>query len=294
MPSEQQIFECCASLSKFSKEILLKVPLYPVWTECKARLIALYLFLFIQITKHGRYIDGFAGPQQDDKPDMWAAKLALEIRPQWLKRFCLFENNAEKVRMLWELRKQKLNENREIEIYAGDFNKRIHEFLKDNPVGEKEATFCLLDQRTFECKWSTVETLAKHKKAGYKIELFYFLAIGWLDRSISGLKNDSVLREWWGRDDSQIVLHKKPYDRALLFQRRFEEELGYKYVQPWPIYERRGGGRIMYFMIHCSDHPEAPKLMDRAYCNIIGRMGTPHRQLDMFHAQDYGTLSAGS
>ncbi len=46
----------------------------PIWTEHKATLIARYLRYFVFITHHGTYIDGFAGPQQDESPDMWAAK----------------------------------------------------------------------------------------------------------------------------------------------------------------------------------------------------------------------------
>src|SRR5260370_40973090 len=64
---------------------------YPIWTENKAKLIAKYIFLFELITKHGTYIDGFAGPQQPDRPEMWDAKLVLEIKPQWLRHFYLFE-----------------------------------------------------------------------------------------------------------------------------------------------------------------------------------------------------------
>ena len=56
---------------------------YPLWTEHKAKLIARYLYYFVMITKHGTYIDGFAGPQNDE-PDMWAAKLVIESQPRWL------------------------------------------------------------------------------------------------------------------------------------------------------------------------------------------------------------------
>src|SRR5207302_10049020 len=66
---------------------------YPIWTENKAKLIAKYIFLFELITKHGTYIDGFAGPQQPDLPEMWGAKLVLEIESQWLRHFYLFEKS---------------------------------------------------------------------------------------------------------------------------------------------------------------------------------------------------------
>jgi hypothetical protein len=42
---------------------------YPVWTRNKARLVQRYLRYFVFITRHGTYIDGFAGPQEPDKLD---------------------------------------------------------------------------------------------------------------------------------------------------------------------------------------------------------------------------------
>ena len=33
-----------------------------IWTENKASLIARYLYYFVLVTKHGTYVDGFAGP----------------------------------------------------------------------------------------------------------------------------------------------------------------------------------------------------------------------------------------
>jgi hypothetical protein len=52
---------------------------HPIWTKNKAALIARYLRYFVFITKHGAYIDGFAGPQEPDKPEMWAAKRAEDF-----------------------------------------------------------------------------------------------------------------------------------------------------------------------------------------------------------------------
>jgi hypothetical protein len=44
-------------------------------------MISIYLRLFVYITKHGAYIDGFAGPQEPTMPEMWTAKLVLESEP---------------------------------------------------------------------------------------------------------------------------------------------------------------------------------------------------------------------
>lgn len=43
---------------------------HPLWTKNKARLIERYLYYFVLITKHGAYIDGFAGPQQPDNTSL--------------------------------------------------------------------------------------------------------------------------------------------------------------------------------------------------------------------------------
>jgi three-Cys-motif partner protein len=118
----------------------------PLWTQNKARLIAHYLHLFVLITKHGTYIDGFAGPQQPDKPNAWAAHLALQIQPPWLKHFHFVDANEHQVQHLHRLRTAWPD--RDVQVYAGDFNTRIDDILNSGTIGEREATFCLLDQRT--------------------------------------------------------------------------------------------------------------------------------------------------
>ena len=82
--------------------------------------------------------------------------------------------------------------NRNIHIYHGDFNAKVDEILGGGTISEKEATFCLLDQRTFECQWKTIEKLAAYKKSGNKIEIFYFLANGWLERALAAQKEEGV------------------------------------------------------------------------------------------------------
>jgi hypothetical protein len=53
--------------------------------------------------------------------------------------------------------------------------------------------------------------------------------------------------------------------RAQLMASRFMDELGYLSAKAWPIRERLGQGRVMYHMIHATDHEAAPGLMERAY-----------------------------
>lgn len=247
----------------------------PIWTGCKAKLIERYLFYFVQITYHGTYIDAFAGPQEPEHPDMWSAKLVIESSPRWLKNFFLFELDPSQVKLLREMCnsqpppiKEKKEPKRKIEIYEGDFNQNVGKMLTENPIRDKEATFCLLDQRTFECDWASVTAIASHKKGGHKIELFYFFPEGWINRSIAALKigKEEKLQKWWGNANWPDLLEKQGAMRAQYVSNRFKSELNYKHVYPFPIYEKKDeGGRVMYYMIHASDHDEAPALMSRAY-----------------------------
>jgi three-Cys-motif partner protein len=261
----------------------------PIWTGCKAKLIERYLFYFVQITYSGTYIDAFAGPQAAKKHDMWAVKLVLESHPRWFRKFLLFELNPSQVKLIEQLRdnqpppnKLKKEPKRKIEIYAGDFNTSIVKVLTDNPIRDKEATFCLLDQRTFECNWASVELIAAHKKGGNKIELFYFFPEGWVNRSIAGLKHnkEEKLNKWWGNSNWSELLKMHGVIRAQHVCDRFKSELRYKHVYPFPIYEKKnGGGKVMYYMIHASDHDDASALMSRAYGKALDIKETA-QQLD--------------
>lgn len=242
---------------------------YPVWSENKSKLIQRYVRYFILITKHGTYLDGFAGPQTEEyNGESWSAKRVLEIEPAWLRRLILCDLSSSQIHHLEQLVEERraVGDTRKIEIHQGDFNQTVDEILTPGNIREKEATFCLLDQRTFECKWSTVAKIAAYKREAAKIELFYFLPVGWLARSISALKDDKKLQDWWGREDTSI-LRSTSHSHAFaeLFRNRFYQELGYKSVLAWPIFDKGENGKIMYFMIHATDHPEAPKLMNRAY-----------------------------
>jgi three-Cys-motif partner protein len=242
---------------------------YPIWTENKANLIAKYIFLFELITKHETYIDGFAGPQRADRPEMWAAKLVLEIEPKWLRHFFLFEKSKAGCDLLNFLKaSQPVSKDREIEISCGDFNSKIDAILGSRRIAEKEATFCLLDQRTFECHWSTVKKLANYRAGkSNKFEIFYFLAGWWYRRAVTAVKRDSVLENCWGRSDWPDLRKKQLLSVKDEMVARFKSELGYASAKAWPILDK--SGRDMYFMIHVTDYLDAPGLMERAYSEAV-------------------------
>ena len=132
----------------------------PLWTKNKAKFIARYLKTFTYVTKHGTYIDAFAGPQhQGSRSQSWAAKLVMENEPRWLRTFHLFDNDDVQIRHLEQLRSEypTSNPKHSVRVYKGDCNETIPRMLAAREIREKEATFCLFDQRSTECNWSTVK-----------------------------------------------------------------------------------------------------------------------------------------
>lgn len=246
---------------------------HPLWTENKARLIQEYIRLFTFVTKHGTYIDGFAAPQRRNLKELCSANLVLQAQPQWIRELWLCDIDPEGIALLHEIRAEQANPKRKITVLPGNFNISVDKILGAGTIREKTATFALLDQRTFECDWATVQKIAGHK-TGHKIEIFYFLATGWLDRSIAAVSRPGTtdrLEKWWGRADWRDLRGVPAAVRGMDLAKRFREELGYTYAHPYPIHNQHRGGRIMYHMIHATDHAAAPPLMQRAYRKISGR-----------------------
>jgi three-Cys-motif partner protein len=246
---------------------------HPLWTENKAKLIQEYIRLFTFVTKHGTYIDGFAAPQRRHHKELCSANLVLQAMPQWVREFWLCDIDPKGIRLLEEIKAEQAAPKRHIEVVPGDFNQTIHDILKAGTIKETTATFALLDQLTFECEWATVQAIASHKHT-HKIEIFYFLATGWLDRSIAAVRRPETaerLEKWWGHPDWRDLQGIQSTIRGVLLADRFKAELGYAYAHPYAIHSQVRGGRIMYHMIHATDHQAAPPLMQRAYRKISGR-----------------------
>jgi hypothetical protein len=99
--------------------------------------------------------------------------------------------------------------------------------------------------------------------------LLYFLGVGWLHRAFSGLRNEEIPLKWWGRPDWRDLLDMNCWSIAETVRRRFNDELGYKFSAAYPIFDREEGNKIMYYMIHASDHEDAPALMVRAHSKAV-------------------------
>ena len=240
-----------------------------IWTNTKAELIRNYLNYFQWVTKHGCYIDGFSGPQYENEHESWAAKLVLDMEPNWFRNFFLCEISLKQFGNLESMVSERLNGAiRDIRMYHGDFNILVDEVLDSGVITDSMATFALLDQRATECNWETVKKLALHKKGKTKIELFYFFPTGWISRTISR-KDEAQLNAWWGGKDWRKLIGKNQVDSIKLITSRFQA-LSYLDVSIWPIYSQKDGeGRVMYHMIHATDHPKAKELMMRAYRKLV-------------------------
>jgi three-Cys-motif partner protein len=176
-------------------------------------------------------------PQDAANLESWAAKFVLESKPRLLREFWLRDVSAQGIAALQTLKEaQPKVRGRTIEVVSGDFNQTVKKVLARSKITDNTASFCLLDQRTFECEWATVRTLAAHKRTN-KLELFYFLASGWLDRSLAGTKkNAGLVERWWGRTDWEKLRGMATERRAELLRSRFCEELGYAHAYTWPIF----------------------------------------------------------
>ena len=252
-------------------EIKTKEQKRPVWSENKAELIARYLRLFVFITRHGTYIDPFAGPQTDRSAQAWTAQLVLLNEPKWLRNFVLFDKSSDQITRLHQLAHE--HQDRNVQVHQGDSNLLLPEVLPAGSVREREATFCLLDQRTFECEWQLCQHIAQLRPGARKVEQFYFLANSWLPRSLKGTttpEGEQRIIAWLGDANWRSFARLNSFERAECFVEKFRNELEYRSVQVWPIYQReRDEGKLMYYMIHATDHPEAPKLMARAYAQTV-------------------------
>ena len=236
----------------------------PLWTVDKSRLIDEYIHHFLLVTKHGVYLDLFAGPQHATDTENWSVRRVLERRTEGnpsIRHYAVCDIKRKQAERLRDVGKNHPS----FRVYEGDANERVHQMLNEAPLTSKTACFCLIDQRTFECHWTTVEAVARYKREGYKIELFYFLAQTWLDRAWASTQNKEKLAAWWGKGDHERFRKLPSVARALALCDRFRDELDYTYSDPFSIHEKGEGSRTMYYMIHASDHPAACGLMARAY-----------------------------
>lgn len=246
----------------------------PDQTNSKSKLIASYITKFQLVTKGGLYIDGFAAPQSRDHEESWTARRVLEISPPRLRTFWLCDVEPRGLLQLRRLKDQHHGKpaSRRVFVMEGDLNQTVKTILRSDRLTRKAAIFALLDQRNTECHWATVKALAA-RAGGTKIELLYFLGTSWLHRSLATSEKAERLagiERWWGGPGWKSLLNLKQAEIVKTVADRFANELGYRFVKAYPITLEQDGTKAAFHLIHSSDHPEAPNLMDRSYLEVCG------------------------
>ncbi len=244
----------------------------PHQSNAKSQLIAEYLKLFLMVTRSGIYIDGFAGPQKPPFEEAWTARRVLALEPKWLRAFYLCELGDSLTQVQRLARQHHDPPDRQVVVLQGDFNQQYRTAISSRFIKRGTAVFVLLDQRSTECHWATVKALAA--RAGrMKVEMLYFLGTGWLHRALSETRTPEGLqrlRNWWGSDGWTGLMGLPQRDLPGVMAHRFADELGYRYVQPFAIYQDESNERALFHLIHASDHPEALPFMRRAYRKVVG------------------------
>ena len=136
----------------------------PLWTIDKSRLIDEYIHHFLLVTKHGVYLDLFAGPQHVTDAENWSVRRVLERRTEGnpsIRHYAVCDIKRKQADRLRNLGRNHPS----FRVYEGDANERVHEMLEGAPITAKTACFCLIDQRSFHCHWTTVEAVAQYKRA---------------------------------------------------------------------------------------------------------------------------------
>lgn len=246
----------------------------PDQTNAKSRLIAEYISKFQLITRGGLFIDGFSAPQSRIHEDAWTARRVLEIEPKWIRTFWLCDIESGGLMQLRRLKQAHdgVPKSRHVFVMDGDFNQTIKLILNSPKMHRQTAIFALLDQRNTECHWATVKAIAA-RAGNTKVELLYFLGTSWIHRSLAAsvrLERIAEINQWWGGEGWQYLKALSQAQIVEAVASRFTKELGYRFVNSYPIFQSEDGNKAAFHLIHASDHPEARKLMARAYVKIVG------------------------
>lgn len=246
----------------------------PLHTNAKSRLICEYISKYQLVTHGGLFIDGFSAPQRRSDAEAWTARRVLELEPKWIRSFWLCDLDPEGLLLLKKLKAEHHRQprSRSVWVIEGDFNVKVHTILKSPRLRRRTPVFALLDQRNTECHWSTVRAIAA-RAGDRKIEMLYFLGTSWIHRSLTQATRPETqlsIDRWWGDDTWRQLIGLSQPQIVQTMADRFKLELGYNYVTPYPVMRDKLTASKVFYLIHASDHADAPKLMTRAYKRIFG------------------------
>ena len=249
-----------------------------LWTAEKSALIDEYIHLFLVVTKHGVYVDLFAGPQRVEDTESWSVRRVLERRTVGnpsIRHFAVCDKDPGQAQRLRELGSRHPS----FRVYP----RRRERGNPHNPRGsrDRDEYGVLLSDRP-----AHLRVPLGHRENGRAAQ-------------IGGPQNRAVLlprarlarsRPEQGEPGEapgpggamETTVSSSAFDRierANALCRRFRDELKYEHAMPFAIQERGANSRIMYYMIHASDHRRAAELMSQAYRTVRERRQTDGVQL---------------
>ena len=121
----------------------------PLWTIDKSRLIDEYIHHFLLVTKHGVYLDLFAGPQHATDAENWSVRRVLERRTEGnpsIRHYAVCDIKRKQADRLRNLGRNHPS----FRVYEGDANERVHEMLEGAPITGLDDTGAIYAQVTQE------------------------------------------------------------------------------------------------------------------------------------------------
>lgn len=168
----------------------------------------------------------------------------------------------------------------------GDCNATIGPALAELAGLNWAPTFALLDQQSTEVRWSTLQQLARHKRAGKpKTELWLLCASGLLPRGLR-FRTEEIdttvvgqMSSMFGTDIWTDALHAARENLLTgagfraeltnLMRWRLERDLGYKTTLVFQVTNTTG--RDIFDMIFATDHWAGEKIMTGLYSKAVRR-----------------------
>lgn len=262
------------------------------WTEQKLDILSDYLAAFTKASKRAGttvYLDLFAGQPENVSRERsshvirGSARRALDTVPPFtvLRFFELSSNAAALDRTL-----RAEYPNRNFRVIPGNCNDTIDQVLHELKPLNWAPTFAFLDQQSTEVRWTTLERLASHKRAGKpKVELWLLCASGLLPRGLKlrqAAVDDKVVErmnlmfgstEWHdalrATRDGYLSGAQFCDELTNLMRWRLERTLGYKSTRVFKI--RNTAGREIFDMIFATDHAVGDKIMKAVYSKAMSR-----------------------
>lgn len=255
------------------------------WTEHKLQILGDYLQAFVTASSRADqriYLDLFAGwpdnvSRESDEPILGSVQRALGVEPPFT-RVCLFELGAKARRLDDEVRRA-YPRRTGIRVYEGDCNVTLLRALHDLRSVNWAPTFAFIDQFDSEIRWTTLEQIARFRRAKTKAEMWILFATGLYPRGlnlhgevINMRYGDTVTamlgtEDWWPIAEARRRrILDAPSARAEwvnLMRWRLQTVLGY--ARSYGFTMKNTGGQDLYDMIFVTDHEAGDRIMRHLY-----------------------------